>query len=177
MKEKFTICIFTENQVGLLHRLTTIFTRRHINIESLTTSEAELDGVHRFTISVECEEEQVEKLSKQLSKQVGTLEADYYREEETVWQEIALFKVSTNAFFNGTQLEEIIRSHRTRILEIEPNYVVLEQTGYKEDTQTLFEKLKPFGILEFVRSGRVSISKTNVPFKKEKETILKKEKH
>lgn len=162
--KKFTIFIFTENTVGLLHRITTIFTRRHINIESLTSSETEMENIYRFTIVIESDETFVKKITKQLQKQVGTLQAMYYPEQETVWQEIALFKVSTQSFFNGTNLEEIIRSHRTRILEIEEDYVVLEQTGHKEDTHTLFEKLKPFGILEFVRSGRIAVPKTNMTF-------------
>jgi len=170
--QRFTICVFTENQVGLLHRVTTIFTRRHINIESLTTSESELDNIFRFTIVVDCTEETVAKVTKQLSKQVGAVDAMYYPESDTVWQEIALYKVSTSSFFNGTAIETIMRSHRARILELEADYVVIEQTGHKEETQVLFEKLKPFGILEFARTGRVAVSKSQIPFKEEKTKIL-----
>ena len=79
-KQVFTITVFTENKTGLLTRVVSIFTRRHINIESLTTSRSSLEGIHRFTIVVLVEEEMVKKLVAQLEKQVDVLKAFYYRD-------------------------------------------------------------------------------------------------
>ena len=74
-KKEFTITVFTENKTGLVSRVVSVFTRRHINIESLTTSKSSLEGIHRFTIVILSDEDQVEILVKQLEKQVDVLKA------------------------------------------------------------------------------------------------------
>ena len=73
MEKEFTISVFTENKTGLLTRVVAVFTRRHINIDSLTTSQSSMEGIHRFTIVVKVTEEQVKKLIAQLDKQVKKL--------------------------------------------------------------------------------------------------------
>ena len=158
-KHKYTITIFTENFIGLLSRITLIFTRRHINIESITVSESEVKGVHRYTMVVRVTEEQVQRVVKQIEKQVEAIKAFYYRDEETIHQEIALYKVSTKFLDGRHNLEFLIRTHQARILSVENKFMVIEKTGHKRETQELLELLQPFGVLEFVRSGRVSISK------------------
>lgn len=157
--KEYTITVFTENQTGLLARVTSVFTRRHINIETLTVSKSSIPGIHRFTIVVNVEHEMVEKLVAQLEKQVDVLKAYYYEPHEIVFQEIALYKVPTSAFYNGTSLEKLIRKHNARILEIEPQYIVIEKTGHQEETEALLRELQERGIYEFVRSGRVAIVK------------------
>lgn len=159
MKQQFTISVFTENIIGLLNRVSIIFTRRHINIESITASESEVKGIHRYTIVVNEDEAQVKKVVAQLEKQVEILKAFYHRNREIVHQEIALYKLPTRAITMGKNTEDIIRKHHVQILSIEPDFIILQKTGHKEETQALFEELKPFGILEFVRSGRVAITK------------------
>ena len=159
MKEQFTISIFTENKVGLLHRVTIIFTRRHINIESITASESEVKGIYRYTIVVFETRESVEKLVKQIEKQVDVFRAFYHTTDEIIHQEIALYKIATSSVQNGVGLEKIIRDHHARILSLEQDYIVIEKTGHKEDTRELFDALRPFNVLEFVRSGRVAMMK------------------
>lgn len=159
MKEQFTISIFTENKVGLLHRVTIIFTRRHINIESITASESEVKGIYRYTIVVFETRESVEKLVKQIEKQVDVFRAFYHTTDEIIHQEIALYKIATSSIQNGLGLEKIIRDHHARILSLEQDYIVIEKTGHKEDTKELFDVLRPFNVLEFVRSGRVAMMK------------------
>lgn len=165
MKEQFTISIFTENKVGLLHRVTIIFTRRHINIESITASESEVKGIYRYTIVVFETRESVEKLVKQIEKQVDVFRAFYHTTDEIIHQEIALYKIATSSVQNGFGLEKIIRDHHARILSLEQDYIVIEKTGHKEDTKELFEALRPFNVLEFVRSGRVAMMKEIDNFK------------
>lgn len=158
-KQHHTISIFTENNVGLLHRITIIFTRRQINIESITVSESEVKGIHRYTIVISEEEEKVRKVVKQIEKLVEVLQAFYHKDEQTVYQEIALYKLPIKALTTGIQLEQFVRENHARILTIEQDFFIIEKTGHKEETQALFEKLEPHGLLEFVRSGRVSITK------------------
>ena len=155
----FTITVYSENKTGLLSRIVSVFTRRHINIESLTTSKASIPGIHRFTIVVNLDEVNVKKVVAQIEKQVDVLKAFYYDESEIVHQELALYKVPTNAFKNGSSLEKIIRQHNARILEIEPEYTVIEKTGHPEETEALLRVLEKTGVYEFVRTGRVAIVK------------------
>lgn len=159
MKEQFTISIFTENKVGLLHRVTIIFTRRHINIESITASESEVHGIYRYTVVVNESRENVEKVVKQIEKQVDVFRAFYHTTDEIIHQEIALYKIATSSVQNGLGLEKIIRDHHARILSLEQDYIVIEKTGHKADTNELLEALQPFNVLEFVRSGRVAMMK------------------
>jgi len=121
MKKPYTITIFTENHIGLLNRITIIFTRRHLNIESLTVSESELAGIHRFTIVSNTTEQMVKKVVKQIEKLVEVLRSSYYTEDEIIHQEIALYKVPTSSLANGDNVERIIREHNARILTVEPD--------------------------------------------------------
>ena len=90
--KEYTITIFTENRTGITSRVVSIFTRRHINIESLTTSESSIPGIHCFTIVVNVSLDMVTKLVAQLEKQVDVIKAFHYEEDEIVYQEIALYK-------------------------------------------------------------------------------------
>lgn len=159
MVEKFTLTVFSENRSGLLSRVVGIITRRHINIESLTVSKSSMEGIHRFTICLELEEKNVIKLVAQIEKQVEILKAFYYRNEEIVYQEIALYKVPIESLHHGETVERLIRKHNARFLAIEPRYAVIEKTGHEHETEALLEDLAQYGIYEFVRSGRVAIVK------------------
>ena len=159
MKKRFTISVFTEDIVGILNRVTILFTRRQMNIESIAVSGSEVENVHRYTIVVTEEEDLVKKAMLQLEKQVEVVKAVYHRDEEIVYQEIALYKVPTKVLTANGEAEKIVRAHHARVLSVETEFTVLEKTGHKEETQELFDALEPYGILEFVRSGRVAITK------------------
>lgn len=155
MNKEYIITVFSENKVGLLSQITTVFTCRNVNIESLTTSESALAGIHKFTIVVNTEPDKIEKLVKQIEKKVDVLKAFVYTPDEVVQQEIALYKVT-----RSNNVEKLVRDHHVRILEISDDYIVLEKTGHKAETQELFQLLKPFGVQQFVRSGQVAIIKS-----------------
>lgn len=158
-KERYTISVFTEDIVGMLNRVTIIFTRRKINIESIAASESEIPNIHRYTLVI-CEaEDMVKKVALQLEKQVEVVKAVYHKDSEVVYQEIALYKVPTKVLLSGGEAEKIVRAHHARVLSVEPAFTVIEKTGHKEETQALFDQLEPYGMLEFVRSGRVAITK------------------
>lgn len=159
MEKEFTINVFSENHIGLLNRLTIIFTRRKINIESLTVSESHIKGIHCFTIVVDSTESLVRKIVKQIEKLVDVLKAFFYTSDEIIYQEIALYKVPTSVLTDGQEIEKLVREFSARILEVTPEYAVIEKTGHKDETQELLSRLKPLGLLEFIRSGRVAITK------------------
>jgi acetolactate synthase I/III small subunit len=156
--QRFILSIFTENRIGLLHRITTIFTRRHVNIDSLTTSETEIEGIYRFIVVVKLTEEEVVKLKKQIDKIIGVIQAFVLREGDIVEQELALYKVSTENLVNGT-IERIIRENHARVLNIEPEFIMIEKTGHPGETMDLFHLLEPYGVQGFSRSGIIAISK------------------
>lgn len=155
----YTITVFTENETGLTSRVVSVFTRRHINIESLTTSQSSIHDIYRFTIVVHTSEAMIKKLVAQLDKQVDVVKAFYYEDDEIVYQEIALYKVPTKVFSHNTKVETLIRKYNAKVLEIEPEYIVIEKTGHQHETEALLDELKEIGIFEFVRSGRVAITK------------------
>jgi acetolactate synthase-1/3 small subunit len=160
-KSTFTISAFSENHIGLLNRITIIFTRRQVNIESLTVSGSAIPGIHKFTIVVHDTPEKVDKVVRQIEKLVEVLKAFSHNEDEVIHQEIALYKVATKALLQGNKLEDTIRSHHARILEVRPEYTVIELTGHKEETQALFDELNNYGLLQFTRSGRIAVTKSS----------------
>jgi len=159
MKEEFTISVFTENKSGVLARVLSVFTKRHINIESIIVSESSMKNIHRYTIVIILEETRVVKLVAQIEKQIDVLKTFYYDNSEILYQEIALYKVPHKAFNKSRNVEQLIRKHSARIMDIEEEYIVIEKTGLKEETEALLEELRPHGIYEFVRSGRVAVVK------------------
>lgn len=159
MKKEFIISIFSENHIGLLTRITIVFTRRKINIESLTVSESAIPGIYKFTIVVFSTKEQTIKVVGQIEKQIDVLKAFYHTNEEMIYQEIALYKVSTEELYKSDAIEKMARNSGARILEITQEYTVIEKTGHKEETQALFDELNQFKVMQFIRSGRVAITR------------------
>ena len=161
MKQEFTITVYTENQVGLLVRIATMFSRRKINIESLNTSPSEVDGIHRFNILVEETEEVVRKVARQIEKQVDVLKVYFSTNEEVIWQELALYKVPTDEIAEKVKVERLLREYGARAVVIRKDYTVFETTGHREETDGLLRALEPYGLIEFVRSARVAIIKSS----------------
>ena len=163
-KQEFTLTVYTENQIGLLNRIAIIFSRRKINIHSLNTSPSEVQGIHRFNIVIEEIEEVVKKLTRQIEKQVDVLKAYYNTNDEIIWQEMALYKVSTDAIAEKVKVERLLREFGARAVAIRKDYTVFETTGHREETDNLIAFLEPFGLIEFVRSARVAIIKESSGF-------------
>ena len=178
MKNEFIIIIYSENHIGLLTRITIVFTRRKINIESLTVSESAIKGIYKFTIVVKSNQDQVKKVVGQIEKIVDVLKAFYHTNEEMIYQEIALYKVSTQSLYESDLIERIVRNSGARILEITREYTVIEKTGHKEETQELFEQLNKFKVMQFIRSGRVALTRDPIErlseFLKERDAFLEK---
>ena len=164
MKNEYTITVYTENQVGLLNRIAIIFSRRKINIESLNTSPSEVEGIHRFTIVIDETEEVVRKIVRQIERHVDVLRAFYNTSDEIVWQEMALYKVSTDEIAEKVKVERLLREHGARAVVIRKDYTIFETTGHREETNNLIKVLEPYGLIEFVRSARVAIIKASEGF-------------
>ena len=157
--KQFTVSIYTENNIGLLNRISAIFQRRHFNIESLNTSVSEIEGVSKFTILINMTEVQVKKIIGQIEKQVEVIKAYYHKEEDTIYQESCIFKMKSDLLFDERQIQNIIKESNARIVTVNKEFFVIEKSGRKEEIELLYRELKPFGILQFTRSGRISVSK------------------
>ncbi|MCF6213021.1 MAG: acetolactate synthase small subunit [Flavobacteriaceae bacterium] len=157
-KQNFTVSVYTENNVGILNRLSAIFLKRHINIESMTVSKSEIDHVHRFTFVVIVSETSIKKVVGQLEKQIEVIKAFYHKDDEVIYQETAMFKISTK-FMYDEHIQNKFKFRRAHIVTITERYFVIEASGLKEDIDRMYDKLKPYGLLQFVRSGRIAITR------------------
>ena len=159
LKNTYTVSIYTENNICLLNRISAIFLKRHINIESLTTSPSEIDNIFRFVIVVKSTEFSIQRIIKQIEKQIEVIASFYHTDDQTIFLETALYKVKSKSLFDEKHIQKIIKNSQANIVTVSPNYFVIEKTGWRDDTEKLYKELEPYGLLQFVRSGRISVSK------------------
>lgn len=163
-KQEFTITLYTENAIGMIGRISNIFSRRKINIESLNTSPSEVEGIHRFTILITESEDVVRKLCRQIEKQVEVLKAYFNTNDELIWQEQALYKVPTEVVNEKVYVERLLREYGANVVVIRPDYIVFETAGHREEINKLTEELTKYGLIEFVRGARIAIIKASAGF-------------
>lgn len=158
-KNTYTVSIYTENNIGLLNRISAIFQRRHINIESINSSKSEIKSVSRITLLVKVTEEQMKKIIGQIEKQIEVIKAYYHLDEETIYQESCLFKLSSDLLIDNDKIQDVINSSKSRVVNINKDFFVLEKSGNKEEVEELYHLLDKYGIMQFVRSGRIAITR------------------
>ncbi len=161
-EKKFTISVYSENSIGLLSRIAAIFVKRHINIESLTVSDSEIEGVSRFIIVVRTTGDYVKKVVGQLEKQIEVIKAFSHTNEETIYHETALFKIASSLLFDERQIQNIIKESNSEIVTVSRDFFVISKSGRRSEIMAVYDKLKPYGIMQFVRSGRISVSKAEM---------------
>ena len=161
-KKWFTISAYSENNLGLLNRISGIFLKRHINIESLNVSKSEITNISKFTIVVFTIEENARKIVGQIEKQVEVVKAFYHTDEETIYQESALFKIKSDLLFDERQIQNIIKESNATIVTVSRDFFVIAKTGRRNEIEQLYDWLKPCGIMQFVRSGRIAVSKNRM---------------
>jgi acetolactate synthase-1/3 small subunit len=165
-KQLFTVSVYTENNIGLLNRISAIFQRRHINIESINSSVSEIENVSKWTIVVNVTEEQIKKIIGQIDKQIEVIKAFYHRDEDTIYQESCLFKIKSDLLFEERQIQNIIKESNARIVTVNKVFFVLEKSGRREEVDLLYRELSVFGIMQFTRSGRISVTKDEMKISK-----------
>jgi acetolactate synthase-1/3 small subunit len=133
--------------------------KRHINILSLNVSESEIENVSRFVIVVDTTEKWVKNIVGQIEKQIEVIKAFYHVDDETIFLESAIFKINSCLLFDERQIQNIIKESHSEIVTVSRDFFVISKTGRRSEIDELYAKLKPFGIMQFVRSGRISVSK------------------
>ena len=159
MKQNYTITAIAENRPGVLYRIADLFLRRKVNIESLTVSEIEHVGQSRFTILVHAEPNLVEKIVKQLYRIIEITKVIDSLDESLIIKEIALIKITARNLERRREIEHLVHLANGKISAVNQSYLVIEKTGTETEIDSLHELLKPFGIREFVRSGRIVVFK------------------
>ncbi|MBT8296997.1 MAG: acetolactate synthase small subunit [Maribacter sp.] len=165
-KQWFTISVYSENNVGLLNRISGIFLKRHINIESLNVSKSEIEHVSKFTIVVNTTEDWTRKIVGQIEKQIEVIKAYYHRDDEIIYQESALFKIESHLLFDERQIQNIIKESNSQIVTVSRDFFVLAKTGRRHEIDEMHDDLEPYGIMQFVRSGRLAVTKAEMPITK-----------
>jgi len=135
----YTVSVYTENNIGLLNRLSSIFQRRHINVESINSSVSEIPNVSRFTIVVNVSETQIKKVIGQITKQVEVIKAFYHTDDEIIYQESCIFKIKSDLLFEDRQIQNIVKESNCRIVTVNREFFVVEKSGRKEEIDQLFK--------------------------------------
>lgn len=164
MKKEYTITVYSEDRVGIVSRIAIIFSRRKINIQNLNASPSEVPGIYRFTIIISESEDVVAKLARQIEKQVEVLKVYFNTDDEIIWQEMALYKVSTESITEKVKVERLLHQFGARAIAIRKDYIVFEATGHQEEIDKVIKFFEPYGLIEFVRGARVAIIKDSTSF-------------
>ena len=162
-KKIYTLIVHTENIAGILNQVTAVFTRRQVNIESLNVSASSIEGVHRYTITASTDQDTIERIVSQIEKKVDVLQCQYFTDNEIFMQEVALYKVTTQILTDNPKLSETIRRYGANIIEVNSTFSVIEKTGQTDDIFALNKELgETGGLLQFVSSGRVAITRARI---------------
>jgi acetolactate synthase-1/3 small subunit len=156
-----TFVVRVENVPGVLTRVASLIRRRGFNIESLTVGHAETDGVSRMTIVVDTDELGARRVEANLYKLINVLRVDNITAQPSVTRDLALVKVTAT---RETRIEimQLAEAYRARIVDVAPNSLIVEVTGNEDKVDSLVEVLRPYGVLELARTGRVTMIRGTV---------------
>lgn len=152
-----TLIALAENKPGVLNRVTSLLRRRAYNIESLSAGHTEQPGVSRMTIVVDSDRTDVHQVVQNLYKLVDVIYVEDVTEQPTVMRDLALIKVRTNGGATRSEIMQIVDTFRARVVDVSLDALMVEVTGVEDKIEGLVEVLRPFGILEMVRTGRVTM--------------------
>lgn len=158
MDQKQTISIEVENKPGVLSRISTLFSRRGYNVESLAVAHTHVPGISRFTIVVEGDDAILEQIRKQSQKLIHVLTTENLEEGASICREFAVVKLDYNED-SSNQINQIVDLYGGRMLDHTEGVLIVEFSGTEQKIDTIFNELKSLTILESIRSGKVGIRK------------------
>jgi len=159
---KHTLSVLVQNKSGVLVKVAGMFSRRGYNINSLAVGTTERQDISRMTIVVEGDERVIEQVIKQLHKQVEVLKISDITGEKFVDRELILIKVDAKDAAVRNQIMQIVDIFRGHIVDICADSVMVEGTGNQEKLSALEDMLRPFGIREVVRTGKIAMVRGSV---------------
>ncbi len=159
---RHTIAVLVKDHPGVLARVASLFTRRGFNIESLAVGHTEETGISRMTIIVEGDERVLEQITKQLNKLIDVIRVKDIFPQNSVERELAFIKVSTASLLIRSEVMQTVDIFRAKVVDVNSQIITIETTGTEDKINALIELLRPFGIKEVVRTGKIALSRGSV---------------
>ena len=153
-----TFAIHVEDKPGVLTRVSSLFRRRAFNIESLTVGHTDRPGVSRMTVVVDTDELGARRIEAHIYKLVNVLRVETITVAPAVFRDLAMIKVAATAE-SRTHIMQLVDVFRARVVDVAPDSLIIEITGTEDKIDGLLEVLRPYGVLEMVRTGRVAMSR------------------
>jgi acetolactate synthase-1/3 small subunit len=157
-----TLAVYVDNKPGVLNRVASLFRRRAFNIESLTVGHTETPGLSRMTVVVDTDEYGARRLEAHLYKLVPVRRVDNITATPSIARDLALIKVVATGEAR-THVMQLVDVYRARIVDVSPESLVVEATGTEDKIDSLLEVLRPYGVIEMVRTGRVAMARGALP--------------
>jgi acetolactate synthase-1/3 small subunit len=153
-----TFAVYVDNKPGVLNRVASLVRRRAFNIESLTVGHTETAGVSRMTVVVDTDEYGARRLEAHLHKLLPVRRVQNITIVPAISRDLALIKVSARGEAR-THVMQLVDVYRARIIDVSPESLVVEATGTEDKIDSLLEVLRPYGVMEMVRTGRVAMAR------------------
>ncbi len=156
--QKFVISVLVENKFGVLARVAGLFSARGFNIISLCVGQTEDPEVSRMTITVEADKKILEQVKKQLNKLIDTLKVQDLTGKDKVERELILLKVSADKTATREKIIKVVETTGSEVVDIGKKTITIQETGDEHRVKALMELLKPYGIVEMARTGKIALS-------------------
>ena len=153
---RHTFVVLVEDKPGVLNRVASLFRRRAFNIESLSVGHSELPGVSRMTIVMQADEVTARRVTANLYKLVNVVRVDDVTDDPSVMRDLALIKVQADSTVRA-EILQLCEVFRARAVDVTPETLIVEITGTEDKIEGLMDVLRPFGILEMARTGRIAM--------------------
>ena len=157
---RHTISILVDNEFGVLSKVSSLFSGRGFNIESLWVAETLDPKVSRMTIVTTGDDQVIEQITKQLNKLINVIKVSDLTAEEHIERELALIKVNANAD-DRAEILSVIDIFRGKVVDVSPTTYTIEMTGDAEKVNAITELLRPFGIKDIARTGKIAIARSS----------------
>jgi acetolactate synthase-1/3 small subunit len=155
---KHTLSILTENKPGVLSRIAGLFARRGFNIDTLTVGPTDDEDISRFTITIDGAEHPIDQVTKQLHKLVNVIKIRDLEPADTVARELALFKLAVDGTARA-EVMQICEIFRGKVVDVSRRSVIIEVTGTTDKVEAFERMVRPFGLVEMMRTGEIAISR------------------
>jgi acetolactate synthase-1/3 small subunit len=168
---KHTLSVLVENKPGALMRVTSLFARRGFNIDSLAVGPTERHDVSRITLRVDCEHSPLEQIEKQMHKLVNVLRVQELVPGDSVERELALLKVAAPAA-KRAELVSLAEVFNARIADLGADSIVFEIVGTPEEIDSFEELVRPHGLQELGRTGRIGLSRAGTKSRRQQQVMV-----
>jgi acetolactate synthase-1/3 small subunit len=167
-----TISVRLENKPGALARVSQLFSRRGYNIQSLAVGPTERPDISRLTLRVDCSEHSLEQIEKQMHKLVNVLRVNELEAGEAIERELALLKVNAPADRRG-ELLALAEVFSARVADLGPNAIIFEVVGSPEELDSFEELVRPHGLKELARTGRIGLARASTARAPKRQHVLR----